>query len=82
MEDREQLLEYAKNHYPVGTKFREPPLVGRNSSEFTATRKPQFYWKGEDYMDVCDTYGIIYFKGQWAEIISSPILETTDYQIF
>lgn len=68
-EVEERLLKYAKEHYPVGTKFKSAFMDG--NSTYNVELNNYFMWRGLDGVVVNDPNGAsIYHKGEWAEIIS------------
>jgi len=86
-EVKEILLKYAKEKYPVGTKFIS---VTATDKQVIAEHEPVYELDGRvDKIGTRDkgTNGIIYYNGKWAEIVSKPIttgkgiLEQVDKQV-
>lgn len=65
---REDILQFAIENYPVGTKIFDP----HNNTEHLVTLTPYFYCDREDHNGLAGApiECVIYYGGQWSEIIN------------
>lgn len=67
---KEELLEEAKRRYPIGTKFKTLDCISKTEvkviEECLCDLSNNIYCKTDEY------YRHVYYKGNWAEIISLP----------
>ncbi len=67
---QDELLAYAKKHYPIGTKFRTVPYSAYSSYQLEEIRTVAFTPKFCTIGEIEGTgFGYIYKDGVWAEII-------------
>jgi hypothetical protein len=76
-EVEERLLKYAKEHYPVGTKFKS---AYTSNQTYEVETNNYFMWKGLTGVVVDEPSGVsIYHEGKWAEIISKPEVKSNKF---
>lgn len=80
MPDNEDILAYAKKHYPIGTEYihLDHNGVPHTRSISKVTRDPRFYG-GRDCIE--GGYGFIYCKDKWAKIIKEESNMATVYKV-
>lgn len=74
---KDELLKYAKENYPVGTKYKCPRGIGSSvgSAIHVVKLVDEIKFRKDDEIDIIGK-GYIYYKGKWAEILEKPKVET------
>jgi hypothetical protein len=67
---KDELLEYAKKKYPVGTRYK---TAGYSETEYVVEGQTFEYYDGDIHGE--DGKGILYRDGKWAEIVEPPKAE-------
>jgi len=73
MKTKEEFLEYANKHYPIGTVYKSAEYTNLSLSNCTVQGRFTYY-SNDDY--ITDGYGgFVYYKGKWSDIISYNFIE-------
>lgn len=74
---KDELLKYAKENYPIGTKYKCPINIGDHRLGLginIVELGDEIEFRRSDEIDIIGK-GYIYYKGEWAEILEKPKVE-------
>lgn len=78
----EELLEKAKQMFPIGTIFNNSNVIDINIRDRTTIGIPYIQGDKISVKVITNVTKYLYKNGKWANIISLPTIKEPDYEVY
>ncbi len=86
---KQELLDYAKKHYPVGTVYKHFNFKYTPKTNFFIATKTDYHFDSAGYFQnaiwgsgLNNFYGVVYHDGKWAEILKPKFITEDGVDIY